>query len=127
MDSSVWYAVETPRSSELVTWLEFNGVSPRDVAYPAQVFIGTADGVEWFVQYRSYARTKSGAVKHDARTDRFQYVDLRAPMAYDPPMWWLRDAASNTGASEAASAPARATCSDAGGEQTVADGAFNCD
>lgn len=119
MDSPVRYVVEAPRSSELVTWLGFNGVRPHDVPYPARIFVETADGAAWFIRYDAYARSAAGNIIYDIATDTFQHVERSVPMAYDPPMWWLRDAAP-AGGEGAASVLA-------GDVENVSERAFNCD
>jgi hypothetical protein len=93
MDGPVQYMVKAPRSSELVAWLGFNGVLPGDVPYPSRIFVETEDGAEWVIRYEAYARSGSGRLKYDLATETFEYVECRAPLAYDPPMWWLTQTA----------------------------------
>jgi hypothetical protein len=90
MDGPLQYAVKAPRSSELIAWLGFNGVRAGDVPYPSQIFVETEDGAEWVIRYEAYARSESGRLKYDLRTETFEYVECQAPLMYDPPMWWLK-------------------------------------
>lgn len=119
MSAPARYVVTAPRSSELVAWLEFNGVRPRDVPYPSEIFVETSDGVEWFIRYETYVRSEAENIVYDLATEMFECEERLTPMAYDPPMWWLRDAAP-TGGVGAASVLA-------GDVENVPDGAFNCD
>lgn len=89
MAGAVSYAVEAPRMHEMAAWLRCNDVNPCDVPYPARVFVETGDGGDWVLRFDAYARSKSGSIIYDPRTDSFQYVERTAVMVCDPPMWWL--------------------------------------
>jgi hypothetical protein len=93
MGAPVVYVVVAPRTSELVAWLRCNDVDPRDVPYKSEVFIGTDDGVAWFVEFDAYVRSEIGAIKYDLVTETFAYDVCRVPLVNDPPMGWLKEAA----------------------------------
>lgn len=79
--------------SELGAWLSCNDVDPRDVPYPATVFVETADGESWVIRFEAYARNEVGAIMYDPAADQFAYVERTAVLVNDPPMWWLEEVA----------------------------------
>lgn len=88
MSGPVCYRVKAPRSSELASWMQFNGVRPNDVPYPSQIYV-RSDGEAWWIEYTAYRRSSSGTLLYDLATETFRYEMRSVPMAYDPPMWWL--------------------------------------
>lgn len=87
------YAVDAPRSNELVAWLKCNDVNPSDVPYPSRIFVETADGTDWVIRYDTYVRTVTGTIKFDFATETFEYTEAVAPLLNDPPMGWLKGTA----------------------------------
>jgi hypothetical protein len=124
MDGPLRYLVQAPRSNEMATWLLCNDIAPTDVAYRTDVFVSSADGTDWFVEFDGYARTSAGVIRYDAATEAFVLQTRRVPLLNDPPMFWLRETAP-TGDGAASAGPAGAET--AAGDQTVAAGACNED
>lgn len=125
MGGPVRYEVDTGRTNELAAWLRCNDVDPQHVPYPSKVTLESVDGMHWMIRYDTYARTASGTLKFDHRTQVFEYTEVRVEMVTDPPMWWLKEAApSGLQGTEGAAVLSK---SPRVSEDNVADGAFNCD
>lgn len=93
MGAPVSYAVNAPRTGELVAWLRCNDVDLRNVPYPTTVFVESPDGEQWFIRHEVYVRTASGAIKYDLESNSFEYAERQTVMVSDPPMWWLEETA----------------------------------
>lgn len=124
MGAPLAYVVKAPRSSEMAAWLECNDINPRNVPYSSPVFVETLDGEAWFIRFEVYARTDAGSLKYDPVTESFEYLKRSAVMVNDPPMWWLQEVPPTGGGGTSAGPTGAET---AAGDDTVAEGAFNCD